>query len=80
MSFDKDDGKRPSLGVVVSLLDLGNGQSRLIMDGVRSQHSVRETEKRHGASMSSTHINYMGIRLSMKWHFRMMPIAISESL
>jgi len=43
MSFDTDDGKRPSLGVVVSLLDLGGGQSRLIMDDVRSQHPVRET-------------------------------------
>ena len=43
MSFDTDDGKRPSLGVVVSLLDLGDGQSRLIMDDVRSQHPVRET-------------------------------------
>jgi hypothetical protein len=43
MSFDKDDEKRPSLGVVVSLLDLGNGQSRLIMDDVRSHQPVRET-------------------------------------
>jgi hypothetical protein len=43
MSFDIDDGKRPSLGVVVSLLDLGDGQSRLIMDDVRSQRPVRET-------------------------------------
>lgn len=43
MSFDLDDGKRSSLGVVVSLLDLGDGQSRLIMDDVRSQNPVRET-------------------------------------
>jgi hypothetical protein len=43
MSFDMDDGKRPSLGVVVSLLDVGNGQSRLIMDDVRSHHTQRET-------------------------------------
>jgi hypothetical protein len=43
MSLDTDDGKRPSLGVVVSLLDLGGGQSRLIMDDVRSQHPVLET-------------------------------------
>jgi hypothetical protein len=43
MSFDIDDGKRPSLGVVVSLLDLGDGQSRLITDDVRSQRPVRET-------------------------------------
>ena len=43
MSFDTDDGKRPNLGVVASLLDIGNGQSRLIMDDVRSQQPVRET-------------------------------------
>ena len=43
MSFDTDAGKRPNLGVVASLLDIGNGQSRLIMDDVRSQQPVRET-------------------------------------
>jgi hypothetical protein len=43
MSFDIDDGERPSLGAVVSLLDLGDGQSRLITDDVRSQRPVRET-------------------------------------
>jgi hypothetical protein len=43
MSFDLDDGKRPSLGVVVSLLDMGDGKSRLIMDDVRSEQPVRET-------------------------------------
>jgi hypothetical protein len=43
MSFATDDGKRPSLGVVMSLLDLGDGHSRLIMDDVRSQQTVRET-------------------------------------
>jgi hypothetical protein len=41
--FENDDGKRPSLGVIVSLLDLGNGNSRIIMDDVRSQNPVRET-------------------------------------
>ena len=43
MSFEMDDGARPSLGVVVSLLDRGDGQSRLIMDDVRSQSPVRAT-------------------------------------
>jgi hypothetical protein len=36
MRFEMDDGKRPDRGVVVSLLDQGNSQSRLIMDEVRS--------------------------------------------
>jgi len=43
MSFEIDDGTRPGLGVVVSLLDRGDGQSRLIMDDVRSQSRVRAT-------------------------------------
>jgi hypothetical protein len=43
MSLEIDDGTRPSLGVVVSLLDRGDGQSRLIMDDVRSQSPVRAT-------------------------------------
>jgi hypothetical protein len=43
MSFEMDDGTRPTLGVVVSLLDQGNGQSRLIMDDVRSESPVRAT-------------------------------------
>jgi hypothetical protein len=43
MSFEMDDGTRPSLGVVVSLLDRGDGQSRLIMDDVRSQCPLRAT-------------------------------------
>jgi hypothetical protein len=43
MSFEKDDGTRPSFGVVVSLLDEGDGKSRLIMDDVRSQNPLRAT-------------------------------------
>jgi hypothetical protein len=43
MSFEMDDGVRPNLGVVVSLLDRGDGQSRLIMDDVRSQSPIRAT-------------------------------------
>jgi len=43
MTFVLDDGKRPGVGVVASLLDTGDGQSRLIMDDVRSQLSVRDT-------------------------------------
>ncbi len=43
MSFERDDGTRPSFGVVVSLLNQGDGRSRLIMDDVRSQSPVRAT-------------------------------------
>ena len=43
MSLDSDDGKRPTLGVVVSLLDLGDGTSRVILDDVRSVQPRRET-------------------------------------
>jgi hypothetical protein len=43
MLFEMDDGTRPAFGVVVSLLNVGDGQSRLIMDDVRSQSPVRAT-------------------------------------
>jgi hypothetical protein len=43
MLFEMDDGTRPAFGVVVSLLNVGDGQSRLIMDDVRSQNPVRAT-------------------------------------
>jgi len=41
--MEADDGKRPSVGVVVSLLDLGAGKCRLILDDVRSASPQRET-------------------------------------
>jgi len=41
--MDADDGKRPRLGVVVSLLDLGDGMCRVILDDVRSDQPQRET-------------------------------------
>ena len=41
--FPLDDGVRPNLGVVVSLLDIGGGQCRVILDDVRSAESRRET-------------------------------------
>jgi len=43
MLLAMDDGTRPAFGVVVSLLNVGDGQSRLIMDDVRSQSPVRAT-------------------------------------
>jgi hypothetical protein len=38
-----DNEIRPKRGVVVSLLDEGNGRSRLIMDDVRSQAPANPT-------------------------------------
>jgi len=38
--MDTDDGRRPRKGVVVSLLDLGDGVSRVIMDDVTSDGVV----------------------------------------
>ena len=43
MPMDADDGKRPTLGVLVSLLDLGDGTCRVILDDVRSDQSQRDT-------------------------------------
>ena len=42
MPMDADDGKRPTLGVVVSLLDLGDGTCRVILDDVRSDQPRRD--------------------------------------
>jgi hypothetical protein len=44
---DNDDGIRPAKGVVVSLLDLGDGTSRIIMDDVSSDAPIRETSWKH---------------------------------
>jgi hypothetical protein len=41
--FPTDDGARPNLGVVVSLLDTGGGKCRVILDDVRSAAPQRET-------------------------------------
>ena len=43
MPLETDDGKRPTLGLVISLLDLGDGTCRLILDDVRSARPQRET-------------------------------------
>jgi len=43
VEFENDDGKRPARGVVVSLLDLGDGTSRVILDDVRSVQPQRDT-------------------------------------
>jgi hypothetical protein len=41
--LDTDDGKRPTLGVVVSLMDMGDGTCRVILDDVRSDRPERKT-------------------------------------
>jgi hypothetical protein len=56
MSSEMDDGSRPSLGVVVSLLDRGDGKSRLIMSDVRSQTPLRATTREFDAFY--THKSY----------------------
>lgn len=45
--MDVDDGKRPRKGVVVTLLDLGDGMSRLIIDDVSSDDLRRDTSWKH---------------------------------
>ena len=41
--LEADDGKRPTMGVVVSLLDMGDGTCRIILDDVRSDRPGRDT-------------------------------------
>jgi hypothetical protein len=43
VSLDPDGGARPKFGVVVSLLELEDGSSRIIIDDVKSSESQRET-------------------------------------
>jgi hypothetical protein len=38
-----DDGKRPPVGVIVTLRDLGGGKSRVTLDDVKSDSTRRET-------------------------------------
>ena len=78
MSFEMDEGTRPSFGVVVSLLDRGDGQSRIIMDDVRSQNPLRATtwnfdafytqKSHHNAAlddMALTDDDYRGIGIAL---------------
>ncbi len=37
-----DDGKRPQVGVVVTLRDMGGGKTRVILDDVKSDSPCRE--------------------------------------
>lgn len=39
-----DDGKRPQVGVVVTLRDMGGGKTRVILDDVKSDSTCRETQ------------------------------------
>jgi hypothetical protein len=41
--MDADDRKRPRMAVVVSLLELDDGTSRIILDDVRSDDLRRDT-------------------------------------
>ena len=43
MSLEMDDEVRPAHGVVVSLMDRGDGRSLLILDDVRSRSTERTT-------------------------------------
>lgn len=39
-----DDGRRPEVGVVVTLRDIGGGKSRVALDDVKSDSNRRETQ------------------------------------
>jgi hypothetical protein len=41
--MENDDRKRPRKGVVVTLLDMGDGTSRVVMDDVSSEFQSRDT-------------------------------------
>ena len=43
MEFEPDTGVRPKFGVVVSLLELEDGTTRIIIDDVKSAEEQRQT-------------------------------------
>ena len=45
--MENDDGKRPRKGVVVTLLNMEDGTSRVIMDDVGSDDQTRDTSWKH---------------------------------
>ena len=55
--MEPDDGKRPPFGVLVSLLDVGGGRSRVILDDVRSAAPQRETTWRFDAFYTHKHLD-----------------------
>jgi hypothetical protein len=46
VQLEPDDGRRSQVGVVVTLLDLGDGTSRVVLDDVRSDDEGRDTSWR----------------------------------
>jgi hypothetical protein len=49
-----DDGKRPQVGVVVTLRDMGGGKTRVILDDVKSDSPCREASWRQVAPVLRT--------------------------
>lgn len=41
--MENNDGKRSIVGVAVTLVDLGNGETRVVFDDVRAGEPKRET-------------------------------------
>jgi hypothetical protein len=61
-----DDGRRPSRGVVVTLLDMKDGTSRIIMDDVTTESPSRDTSWQYDCfythkRLSSTEIDEMAL-------------------
>jgi len=55
--MESDDLRRPRMGVVVTLLDLGNGSSRIIMDDVSSDDMHRDTSWKYECFFTHKQLN-----------------------
>jgi hypothetical protein len=67
--MENDDGKRPLKGVVVTLLDMQDGTSRIIMDDVTAESPSRETSWKYDVfythkRLTSTAIDDMALPAS----------------
>jgi hypothetical protein len=64
--MDNDDGRRPRRGMVVTLLDMKDGTSRIIMDDVMTDSPSRDTSWKYDCfytqkRLSSTEVGEMAL-------------------
>ena len=68
-ALENDDGRRPRRGVVVTLLDMEDGTSRIILDDVTVDLGSQKTSWKHDIfythkRLSSTAIDHMALPAS----------------
>ena len=59
--MEMDDGTRPLKGVVVTLQDMGDGTSRIIMDDVTAETPSRETSWKYDSFFTHKRLSSVAI-------------------